>query len=1431
LYLLGLCWAIALDSQQLRTQPVHPESLSESGATAKSHLTGSGHGNAVKMVERQEDSFSAKIDGNARSFKNRAAPQIDAIYDRVENPDKSMKDDVKDMAGDSMKLKRKVEKDFLKMNRNLVGLRALELDAGQTIQDRHDLASSYISDISDHLTSTWDDSIDHAAELAHDQIESGTEVTEEGVELAAEEGSDIMETAEENLGEMTVNMESLQDDFGHQWADGAAQIAEIDKIHKKQQSITERLEKSEEKVRGHFKNINNAADRAVVREIDLVQKATNKATRDVEAGGSHELAASMKDGKDLIKEYAKESGEAIAEVKVGAEELASEHGRNMQDFKSETSSAHKDMLTTLGKLRQTVVKSEDNVAKTQALEEKESAKVEGQIDANQKATEAGLDSAETSLATAEGNAKRQRSKIIAEGQKNLDREGKTAAGEFASAADEARDDLQKSMDEEEATREASIGEAEEKSGEINKLMKHRAAQVSQLYKEQVTVENEMAGMPAEAQKELKRRNTLSMRAVERASTEQDRAMDKIKGKVDPLMEHIEVDAKAATGHLKEMADNAFYDLKTDGANDLKGIADPGFDPAMLPPMDTNGENLLKRAEETTSNILPLIQEGEREGKTVERALDKAAQDSNYEEIALADNLEKQMRGFAYNMESGSKQMLTDVKIKAMKEKMVVEKDVKGAMRQLTGLEAKQESAANQVKMLNDGTKEQANHVNYLIKTAVDDDKGEVVGLRGEWAKFTRNMNGEVGDRQAKENKGVSAAYSDLTNSLEPVLDKAHRDVSKILDSTESSMDRAEKFAASKVDSMVAKSQDDTKATATGIGQLRNELGELRSGTNSFGSSSLASQKEFSNSLTGMVGDLDQETALDRQSVADRERETKNDALHIESDINSRLRAGENQIDAQARGAAAQARALAGGLESGTSQAMSSDAGRVGHFDHNLDAEMGRSQKNAGRLTGSASQVSGAIDGAAASSSKNAAQLGSDFRSGKTAAGYALSQGVGASNGGMSGQVDNAEALANEMHNLDGATNDAIGADRREFDANMARVNGGLNSAVASEKQKADQFGMATGRIEDEGKGLEPGLKNAALNADQMYRQMKGEIVSEEDKQNAVLNAEVNKHTHASLDIKTHFKEVADIRLHDLLNLADKLAAAKHLSDSGAKHSASKEAKFQDYVDRTAKLQFSHSIQEVDKLTDDVQTSDFSSGDLTRWLHNFRAYDSGFNRKVHDKLKELGADIDADIFKNMQDVVKEQMSLEAAGQREDAGFLKSMGLDRSSNHDKVASLMLASDTSINDIMNNDKLTKEQKEQLIAELRARSKRLAAQLLAQQGDLKTRNAQLEAGLVGFQALCDFARGRAFTGDWSAKPGSAHAQIGTNLDMVNEGLVHLRKTYPFLDVVTPNKLSLVEVDSSQDVEGLATADDELAVSDAEMEKKIERLERMTSI
>jgi len=211
------------------------------------------------------------------------------------------------------------------------------------------------------------------------------------------------------------------------------------------------------------------------------------------------------------------------------------------------------------------------------------------------------------------------------------------------------------------------------------------------------------------------------------------------------------------------------------------------------------------------------------------------------------------------------------------------------------------------------------------------------------------------------------------------------------------------------------------------------------------------------------------------------------------------------------------------------------------------------------------------------------------------------------------------------------------------------------------------------------------------------------------------------------------------------------------------------------------LESGHAKWETRNLESSAHKLDFQQHDLERWHHGFKAKDYAWKQMVHDKLSELGVELDTTAL---------EMSKEGVTAARDAAVSKvtiegEVQSEMTSLERKTAAQIDAvfadADRRIAAIMSNENLTEAQKKEMVAQIQAESQAKRSKILAEQAAARQRQSELANGLDRYRAMVAAAKEATKNAvDQGLLHPSVHA-VQENLAKVTES-IHLIKQKPWL-------------------------------------------------
>merc|ERR1719359_2217498 len=314
-------------------------------------------------------------------------------------------------------------------------------------------------------------------------------------------------------------------------------------------------------------------------------------------------------------------------------------------------------------------------------------------------------------------------------------------------------------------------------------------------------------------------------------------------------------------------------------------------------------------------------------------------------------------------------------------------------------------------------------------------------------------------------------------------------------------------------------------------------------------------------------------------------------------------------------------------------------------------------------------------------------------------------------------------------------------------------------------------------------------------------------------------------------MKKTFRTEADHRLNELNALATKLLSAKTKGENLGQYIDLKRKEFQGHLAAAEKYEASHSEEDVKNISEKVDVTEFGTHELRHWLSGFRKMDGMYNKKVHEKLVSLGAEMNHTVFSELQKLYEEEKELKTRSGQMSTDFLTHLASDEASVHEKMTSLYMASDEAVKNVMARRGLSEEQKQALIREIRALASSLSKEVANGQDALAGEHRSLEMKLSSFKRLVEFADGKFNLETLDKLANGAYGESAKKMKEMVKQMDNLGEKYPWFKAGrhsfdANDAYSLAETGS----ESLSEADAALALSDEALEWRVAELERAVS-
>jgi hypothetical protein len=396
---------------------------------------------------------------------------------------------------------------------------------------------------------------------------------------------------------------------------------------------------------------------------------------------------------------------------------------------------------------------------------------------------------------------------------------------------------------------------------------------------------------------------------------------------------------------------------------------------------------------------------------------------------------------------------------------------------------------------------------------------------------------------------------------------------------------------------------------------------------------------------------------------------------------------------------------------------------------------------------------------------------------------------------------------------------------------MATAEGGINASLAEEQRKAGALKTSADALEAEAGRLEPQMQAAMKEVEDEYQRLLDAGHTEEEAQQKLLDKELWAQTSGLQGMKATFQTEADHRLNELNALATHLLSAKTKGENLGQYIDLKRKEFQGHLAAAEKYEASHSEEDVKNISERVDVTEFGTNELQHWLAGFRKIDGLYNKRVHEKLVSLGAEMNHTVFNELQKLYEEEKELKTRSGQMSTDFLTHLASDEASVHEKMTSLYMASDEAVKNVMARRGLSEEQKQALIREIRMLASSLSKEVANGQDALAGEHRSLEMKLNSFKRLVEFADGKFNLEQLDKYMDGIHGQSVRQIKDMMKQMDNLGEKYPWFKAGkhsfdANDAYSLAETGS----ESLSEADAALALSDEALERRVAELERAVS-
>jgi len=439
---------------------------------------------------------------------------------------------------------------------------------------------------------------------------------------------------------------------------------------------------------------------------------------------------------------------------------------------------------------------------------------------------------------------------------------------------------------------------------------------------------------------------------------------------------------------------------------------------------------------------------------------------------------------------------------------------------------------------------------------------------------------------------------------------------------------------------------------------------------------------------------------------------------------------------------------------------------------------------------------------------------------------------------LSGSVDNAAGVAAGLHGLQQASQDAYTASQDQWALGLVNVEGGINASLAEERRNVAGMQAQTKAMEAEAAQIVPQINNALNAARDEYKRLVEEGHTEEEAQEKLLNNELWAQTQGLKAVKAKYKEEGKKRLIDLNRIAAVILSARQKSEDLSKYIKVQDIAFNHHLQEAAEYEVNHNEEDVANLKSKADSLEYSTSDFNRWLGGFRKVDSEWNKRIHSRLTQLGADMNHTVFNELAALYEEEKSLRGRTNHMTADFITHLANDEASVHEKMTALYMSADKAVEEIMARKGLSDQQKQALVDEIRALSAELGRDIAKGKDALGGEHMNLQQKLLAFKRLVDYADGKFGHSLEGVMSGKHHETVGSMMNLL-KSISSLGTKYPWFkdagaDVTWHGNAdaSFAETggtssEDSSETTGLSEADAELAKRDAALELRVEQLER----
>merc|ERR1719453_2059411 len=346
------------------------------------------------------------------------------------------------------------------------------------------------------------------------------------------------------------------------------------------------------------------------------------------------------------------------------------------------------------------------------------------------------------------------------------------------------------------------------------------------------------------------------------------------------------------------------------------------------------------------------------------------------------------------------------------------------------------------------------------------------------------------------------------------------------------------------------------------------------------------------------------------------------------------------------------------------------------------------------------------------------------------------------NAATEGDLGEAGKMGAVMGALASAGKAAMSGDSDTWNAELQRIHGALNSGEQSVERQAkndESFGpISRAQAQNAEETLRKALEKAGMDVNKTM-----EVIGQRlDFLQKMLPEEFEKQGEGLESAQQPYRAKLNDEVDEVSTSLDGMIKANAQAEKQERDSEAKQAAFEEKLRRGRQLEVSHDDTEIKDAIADFKMVDFRMDDFDRWMNRYQAADTRINKKLYDKLRSLGVEVNADVFKAQQALGMEKVALANRKADMPSEFIHSLMATRAEEREMLAKLQLGNEHVMGRIAGDQRLSEARKRQLLAQIQFDAQQLAKQIVGQHMRLSQANAKIKMHLERFNEAYETAK-----------------------------------------------------------------------------------------